>query len=99
MGLSSVTNCPGFGQDIALKKVVASGHHKIWLRPAANRGFSDFKNVVAFSRNQNVVLVYPNGKLRLIIPLQRHHGIPGGKHNVNQVIILPTHVHINSRQT
>ena len=35
-----------------LESLVDSGHKKIWRPPAANMGFSDFKDVVAFVNNQ-----------------------------------------------
>ena len=43
---------PDFCRDMWLRKTLASGRKKIWRPPAANLGFCDFKDVIAFGNNQ-----------------------------------------------
>ena len=47
-----VTIVPIFVGTCDLESLVAPGHKKIWRPPAANMGFCDFKEVVAFGNNQ-----------------------------------------------
>ena len=50
--ITIVTIVPIFAGTCDLESLVASGHKKIWRPPAANMGFCDFKDVVAFGNNQ-----------------------------------------------
>ena len=50
--MDKLTIVPIFVGTGDLESLVASGHKKIWRPPAANMGFFDFKDVVAFGNNQ-----------------------------------------------
>ena len=52
LSLHKLTRRPEFVGTCDLESLEATGHKKIWWPPAANMGFRDFKDVVAFGNNQ-----------------------------------------------